>query len=74
MHRDRFWAHRAAAITLLGSGSMLLHGCPLRGLLDDCFGEGTISRSEYEDMYVLERLLYEENSCGRYDPRFDFDD
>ena len=57
---------------LFGTGSILLQGCPasglLGGLLDECFGENTISASEYDDLNVLEQLLYEENDCGRYEP------
>lgn len=53
-------------VITLGCGSFLFQGCPVGGLLTDCFGSGTISRSEYEDLNALERLMYEENSCGRY--------
>jgi|GEM_PF-6351231 len=60
---------RTAALTvMLGFGSLLFQSCPVSGLLNDCFGEDTISRSEYDDLNVLERLLYEENWCGRYEP------
>ena len=50
----------------IGFGSFLFQGCPLSGLVTDCFGSGTISQSEYEDLNAVERLMYEENSCGRY--------
>jgi hypothetical protein len=42
------------------------------GLLNECFGEGTISAGEYEDLNVFEQLLNDETGCGRYEPRFDF--
>ena len=56
----------ATLVTMLGFGSLLLQGCPVSGLLNDCYGEDTISSSEYEDLNALERLLYEENWCDRY--------
>lgn len=65
---------RFSGLTAVIAGSTLFQGCPFAGLLDDCFGGDTISRSEYEDMNVFERLPYEENSCGRYERRFDFDE
>lgn len=74
MHANLSRVRRVGPITLLAAGSMLFQGCPVSGLLDDCFGENTISRSEFDDMNVFEQLLYEENSCGRYERRFDFDD
>lgn len=55
-----------AAILMLGLGSVLLHGC---GSLSDCFGEDTLSQSEYDDLNAFEQLLYEENECGRYERR-----
>ncbi len=64
-------AYRKLAIfTAIGAGGMLFQsGCPVVGsLLSDCFGENTISRSDYEDLNIFEQLLYEENSCGRYEP------
>ena len=58
---------------LLGTGSILFQGCPvsglLGGLLDECFGENTISQSAFDDLNVFEQLLYEENDCGRYESR-----
>ncbi len=67
---------RCRIALLLGAGSILLQGCPASGLLgglfDECFGEGTISASEYDDLNVFEQLLYDETGCGRYEPRFDF--
>ena len=58
---------------LLGAGTMLLQGCPVGGLLGDllseCFGEDTISQSEFDDLNPFEQLLYDENDCGRYEPR-----
>ncbi len=72
MRRMRTW--RSSALAAVIANSILFQGCPFAGLLDACFREDTISRSEYEDMNAFERLLYEENSCGRYGPRFDFDD
>lgn len=64
MHVRRF---RAATLAImLGFGSFLFQSCPASGPLNDCFGEDTISSAEYDDLNVLERLLYEENWCGRY--------
>jgi len=51
---------------ILALASFALLGC---GPVSDCFGEDTISESEYDDLNVLEQLLYEENDCGRYEPR-----
>lgn len=53
-------------------GGTVFQGCPAAGLLNECFGEGTISASEYDDLNVFEQLLYDETGCGRYEPRFDF--
>ena len=67
MRRTARWS----VIVMVGVGSAVFQGCPLGGLLQgflsDCFGGDTISRSEYEDLNVLERLMYEENDCGRYE-------
>ncbi len=52
-----------------GAGTTLLQGCPFGAFLSSCFGEDTISASEYDDLNIVERLLYEENDCGRYEPR-----
>ncbi len=61
---------RAATLLLtIGLGSFVFQSCPLTGLVDECFGENTISQSEHEDLNSLERLLYEENSCGRFERR-----
>jgi len=54
----------AALVTTLSP--FVLSGC---GVVSDCFGEDTISQDEYEDLNVLEQLLYEENECGRYERR-----
>ena len=61
-----------AFMVTLGLGSVVLQGCPLGGLLNDCYGEGTISRSAYDDLSAIERVTYEENSCGRYVRRSDW--
>ena len=67
----RSYSGRAAM--LLCTGTTLLQGCPVNslvgGILDSCFGEDTISAAEYDDLNVLEQLLYEENDCGRYEER-----
>jgi len=62
---------RAAVLTtvLPGVGLLLSHGCLLGGLVEDCFGSNTISQRQYEDLNPIERLFYEENSCGRYTRR-----
>lgn len=58
---------RAATLAaMLGFSSLLFQSCPATGLLDDCYGENTISSSAYDDLNAFERLLYEENWCGRY--------
>lgn len=65
-------AIRWSVITMVGLGSVVFQGCPvglIGGLLSDCFGENTISEQEYEDLNILEQLLYEENDCGRYERR-----
>jgi hypothetical protein len=59
----------AMTLLVLGLSSATINACPFSGLVDDCFGENTISASEYDDLNALEQLLYEENSCGRYDRR-----
>lgn len=56
----------ATLVAMLGFGSILFQSCPVSGLLNDCYGEDTISSSEYDDLNALEQLLYEENWCGRY--------
>lgn len=64
---------RRMAVAAVGLGSVVFQGCPvgslLGGLLSECFGEDTISAGEFDDLNVFERLLYEENDCGRYEPR-----
>lgn len=59
-------------VMLLGTGSVVFQGCPVSGpvggLVSDCFGEDTISESAFDDLNLLEQLLYEENDCGRYEP------
>ena len=62
--------------TVFGAGSMIFQSCPvsniLGGFLSECFGEDTISSSAFDDLNVIEQLLYEENDCGRYEPKSDF--
>ena len=62
----------AAMLLVLGLSSVSIHACPFSGLVDDCFGENTISQSEYDDLNAVEQLLYEANECGRYDRRSGF--
>ncbi|MCO6439340.1 MAG: hypothetical protein J5J06_19800 [Phycisphaerae bacterium] len=71
MKNNRRIARRAAA-TALVFGGMAFQGCPAAGLLNECFGEDTISAGEYDDLNVFEQLLYDETGCGRYEPRVDF--
>ncbi len=63
---------RCRVVFLLGTGSILIQGCPVGGLFggffDDCFGSNTISDRAFDDLNVFERVLYEENDCGRYEP------
>jgi len=51
----------------------MIQECPVEslvgGIFDSCFGEDTISADEYDDLNILEQLLYEENDCGRYEER-----
>ena len=63
---------RRAAVAAASLGFAVFQGCPvglLQGLMSECFGEGTISSGEYDDLNVFEQLLYEENDCGRYESR-----
>jgi hypothetical protein len=62
----------AALVVTLGLGALVFQSCPFAGALEDCYGENTISRSEYEDLNAFEQLLYEENWCGRYTRRSTF--
>jgi hypothetical protein len=60
---------RVTLVGLMGVGATLFAtGCPVTGLVGDCFSENSISRAEYEDLNDFEQLLYEENWCGRYEP------
>jgi len=63
-----FLAAGLTATLFEGCGVSGLAGDLASGLLNDCFGEGTISASEYDDLNVFEQALYEENDCGRYEP------
>ena len=60
-------------IAMVGLGSAVFQSCPvdnfLLGYLTDCFGSDTISEDEYDDLNILEQLLWEENDCGRYERR-----
>jgi len=51
----------------------VIQGCPagslLGGAFSNCFDEDTISAGEFDDLNVFEQLLYEENDCGRFEPR-----
>lgn len=59
--------HRVGLVATAVCGSLFVQACPLTGLVNNCFGENTISQSEYDDLNFAEQLLYNENSCGRYD-------
>lgn len=72
MRLDRI--RRVCLVVTACCGSLLLASCPLTGLVDSCFGADTISRSAYEDLNLVEQLLYEENSCGRYQRHSSFFD
>ncbi|RMF85316.1 MAG: hypothetical protein D6744_01605 [Planctomycetota bacterium] len=63
--------HRRASMLAVGLalGATVLQSCSVGGFISDCFGSDTISRSEYDDLNPLERLLYDENDCGRYTRR-----
>ena len=67
---------RCRLALLFGTGTILLQGCPVSELVGPivsaCFGENTISESAFDDLNVFEQLLYEENDCGRYEPRSSF--
>ncbi|MFH1749002.1 MAG: hypothetical protein ABIG44_18375 [Planctomycetota bacterium] len=58
-------------VTLAG-GAYFLPSCQAVSFLNDCFGDDTISSAEYHDMNSLERMLYEENWCGRYSRQTNF--
>ena len=62
----------ATLLLVIASSSIVFQSCPLTGVLDECFGENTISRAAYEDLNAVEQLLYEENACGRYERRSGF--
>ena len=62
----------ATLLLMIAYSSFVFQSCPLTGLLDECYGENTISQSEYEDLNAFEQLLYEENSCDRYERRSGF--
>lgn len=57
-----------SAVLALGLGGTLFQGCGI-GFLSDCAAEGTISGSAFDELTPLEQLLWEENSCGRYERR-----
>jgi hypothetical protein len=63
---------KSIVVTALVAGSCLFQSCPFSGVLNDCFEEDSISDSEFDDLNPFEQLLYEENSCGRYEMIFDF--
>jgi hypothetical protein len=70
MHSSRL---RSSVLGMLfGTGAVVLEGClgsgPVGEMVSDCFGENTISPSEYDDLDSWEQLLYEENDCGTYEP------
>lgn len=66
--RHRTIRSTALAATI-ATGGLLLASCSVGGLIGDCFGSDTISRSRYNDLNPIEQLRYEENSCGRYTRR-----
>ncbi len=57
----------ATMVAMIGAGSFLFQSCPIGGLVDDCFGDNTISESAFDDMNFFERMAYDENDCGRYE-------
>ncbi len=67
---------RAAAGAAVALSGTLFAGCPAAGaakdLLNECFGEDSISRNEYHALSIFEQPLYVENDCERYEPRSDF--
>jgi hypothetical protein len=69
-----------AACAALALGAVLFQGCPsavsdvAASFLGDCFSENSISAAEFEDLNVIEQALYDQNNCGRYEPRSDFFD
>lgn len=62
----------AKLITCIAACQLVVQGCPDVGNLQDCVDEDSISQAEYEDLSDFEQSLYEENSCGRYEPRWGF--
>ena len=64
---------RQAGITaVIGLSSMMFSGCPATSLMKDCFGEGIITPSEYDDLNFIEKQGYEKNGCGMYEPSGDW--
>ncbi len=59
---------RAGIAAVIGLSSMMFSGCPATSLMKDCFGDGVITPSEYDDLNFIEKQGYEENSCGMYAP------
>ncbi len=66
-------SHVGRGAILLCAGTTVIQGCPVSNLLggafSNCFGEATISAAEFDDLNVIEQLLYEENDCGRFEER-----
>lgn len=63
---------RWSTVVLASLGSVVFDSCTISfvdGLFSGCFGEDSISSSEYDDLNVFEQILYHENDCGRYEPR-----
>lgn len=66
---------RISRLALVVCGSFLFQSCQVdiggafTGFFSDCFSEDSISESKYDDLNPLEQILYEENDCGRYEPR-----
>jgi len=65
-------SRRFAYAVLVGSGAMLLQGCPAGSIVgaiaSECVGSDSISQNQFDDLNVLQQLLYDENSCGRFEP------
>lgn len=65
-------ARNAAMIATTIWMSTLFQSCSVfDSLLSNCYGNNSISKSEYDKLNDFEQLLYDKNSCGRYEPASD---
>ncbi len=64
--------NRFGYIVLIGSGTVAMQGCPVGAVVEviasECIGGDSISQNAFDELNIFEQLLYEENSCGRFEP------